>query len=661
MTHQQKPACHPPTSLAESWVNSNAETFSFRDLISKLFLRPKTFLFALLVPAIIAVLLASLVPSDWAASTKILIRYSQKDSGLLKGLVADAGSNLSGTTSAELIKSKPVLENTIRQVGIEPTDIYQKPMNVIKSSIAKTLKNWFGDDEVESESQTNVDGINAKLVGAFKASLDSASKKSSKGKSIEILQKNSQSGDYGKIDELISLQVRSFNRKKVAPMANGLANAFIDEFYRMYAEEAAKQAAYLDTLVAKQAAEVDMIKHATQADFASGRISVNTRESVKLDTPLIRSLTSRLNDVENELAKASQVYASNAPKVQRLRGQVRKVKFALKKQEYVEMSKQLLEQLKTRQYQAKNTENIYKNRLVPISIVEEATEPEASSAKKIKRLIVTGIIGLVLGTMLAVSLMIILNVLDPRLHFRREVESIAQVPVISSIPTVSVDVGKFKLKHFRMLRNNKEIKDSFFQIIAKVGRPNDSNGGKVISLAAPARGEGATFCSLALAFNLAKNKSTKVCLIDANFHKPMISKLFDTNEQNGLIEGLVSLQALSKYQNNISFNFAVIGAGSTNSKNQLGFYTDTAKAQIDALRTLFDYIIIDTGSALNNNEATVFGSIADEALLVAASSITRKGMLQAAINKLQSNNSRVSGIIFNQTKAIIPDFIYRMF
>jgi len=659
MTQYQLPKYHPPISMVESMADSQPDNFSFRDLISKLFLRPKTFLFALFVPAIVSVLLSSLVPTDWAASTKILIRYSNADSGILKDLVADSRSSLSGTTSAELIKSLPVLENTIRNVGITGDDIYQKPMDIIKDRLSQFLAPIFGKEKnTPFHSESDVD---PNLVAAFKNSLNSSSKKSKSGNAIEILEKNSQSGDVNKIDELISLQVQSFNREKVAPMANGLAQAFIDDFYRMNAEEASKQSEYLGTLVAKQVEELRMVENATPDDFASGRISASGRELVSRDIPIIMTMATQLNEVESELTKASQIYASDSPQVQRLRSQLSKLKFLLKKQERIEMSKQFLEQLKTKQYQAQNTENIYKNRLIPISIVEMATEPPPSSAKKIVRLIVTGIVGLVLGAMLAISLMIILNILDPRIHFRREIEHLVNVPVISFVPKITVDFGEFKLKHFRNLRNHQGIKDGFFQVISKVGHRGEHNEGKVITITGPASGDGATFSALALSLNLAKNKSTKVCLIDANFNNSMISTLFATNEQHGLIDGLIASQSLTKYQTNVSFNFSVIGAGSTLNRNQLGFYTDTAKKQIDELRKLFDYIVIDTGATLRDNEVMVFGSFAEETIMIASSGITRKGMLQAAINKLQSNGNKVTGIIFNQTKNIIPNFIYRMF
>lgn len=657
MKHHPYHDYHSANNFGERLVDSNVETFSFRDVISKPFLRPKTFLFAMLFPAMLAVFLSSLVPSDWSASTKILIRYSNTDSGLLKDLVADAQSGLSSTTSAELMKSLPVLKNTIDSVGITQDDIYQKPMNVIKGKVSAFFKGWIGSQDTDEGGNASPED---KLVASFKDSLDSSSSKSKNG-GIEILEKNSQSGDYGKIDELISLSVKSFNREKVADMANGLAKAFIDDFYKMYADEASQQSKYLSTLVLKQEAELRSIERATPADFASGRISASGREAVSYEKPILMSMANQLSEVENELTKMSQIYASNAPQVQRLREQVAKHKFLLKKQELIETSKQLLEQLKTRQYQAINTENIYKNRLIPISVVEKATTPAPSSAKKLVKLIVTGIIGLILGLMFAISLTIILNVLDPRMHFRRDIEQLVGAPIVSAIPKIKVEVGEFKLKHFKLLKNNQAAKDAFFQIISKVGDVGEQGKGKVIALTGPAVGDGATFCSLALAMNLAKNKSSKVCLIDANFNSPMLSKLFATNEQHGLIEALVSTQSLTKYQQNVSFNFSVIGAGSTLSRNQLGFYTNVAKKQIDELRELFDYIIIDAGAALRDNEIMVFGSFADEILMVASSGITRKGMLQAAVNKLKTNGSAVTGIIFNQTRQILPNFIYRMF
>ena len=431
------------TSLVERLVDNPDTNFSLRDVVSRVFLRSKLFLIALLVPPIIAVLLAAMVPVEWSASTKVLIRYSAADTGLLKGLVSSEKLGLSGATSAELIKSAPVLEKTIESVGIVEQDIYRKPTDMIKSKLTAPFRSSQSD-----EGQQNVSGtktVDAGLVGLFQQSLQSSSKKSAGSDAVEILEKTSLVPEQLKLDELISLEVKSFNREKVANMANGLASAFIDEYYRLYAQEASQQSAYLDQLVKDGEAELARIQAATPADFAAGRAQINNGGSglVAKDVPILASMATQLTQVEAELTKANQVYAPGSPQVSRLRTQLSNLKFLMQKQERIEMSKQLVEQLKSRRYQAQNTENIYKNRLVPISIAEYATEPGVSGSKKMMRVVIAGVIGLILGTILAISLMIVLNVLDPRIHFKQDVESVVNTQIVGIISL---------MKKFRAIR-----------------------------------------------------------------------------------------------------------------------------------------------------------------------------------------------------------------
>jgi Mrp family chromosome partitioning ATPase/uncharacterized protein involved in exopolysaccharide biosynthesis len=637
------------TTLAERITDTPMETFSLRDLISRIFLRPKLFLFALLVPAIVALLISSLVPVEWAASTKILIRYSGSDTALLKELVPDARLGLSGTTSAALIKSTPVIEKTIYSVGIKQEDIYKKPLDVIRDKVFGIFKT---DDEggAQTASKRELDN----LVSGFKASLDSSSKKSSSDKSIEILEKTSQVPESLKLDELISLEVKSFNREKVASMSNGLANAFIDEYYRLYAEEASKQHQYLDALVKKQESELSSIERAGPADFKSSVTIDKGGSAMQMrDDAIINSMSAQLTTIESQLSTASQVYSGSSPQVQRLRSQAANLKFQLKKQEAVENSKGLLEQLKTRRYQAVNIESIYKNRLIPISIAELANTPSKSSSKKLVRLAVSGIIGLILGTMLAISLMIVLNVIDSRIHFSRDIEQLSSVPVVAQVPMLG---GKIKLTDYLTIRQEKTIEHSFMQIITKIGRKKQTQQANVFVVSSPSIGDGASFCALSLAMTLAKNKSQRVCLIDANFVDSAISTCFNLSEQNGLIEALIDQTNHIQYDEQLSLS--ILGAGKTNMRGELGYYTENANLLLTSLRKQFDYIVIDAGSALHSNESAILGALADEVLLVVSSGLTRKGALQTALSKMSESGVIVSGIVMNKTKSVLPKFIY---
>lgn len=636
------------TSMAEKMIDSDSAVFSFRDLVAKIFLRPKLFFFALLLPPIIAVFFASLVPPDWSASTKILIRYSSTEGGVLQDLVSNNGHGLSGTTSAALIKSTPVLEDAIARVGITGDDIYQKSTNVIKSKISG-LFGGDSNDETEGDSKSD-------LVSSFKESLESSSKKSKKD-AIAILEKTSQVPDQFKLDELITIQVKSFNREKVAKMADGLAASFIDEYYRLYAKEAGQQYTYVDGLVKNEQEALKKLELATPEDFAQGLVALNSgRELPIADVPILASMATQLTLLEAELNKMQQVYASGAPKVKRLRKQVNDLKFQLKKQERIEVSKQLIEQLKSRRYQALNTEKVYKDRLIPIKIVEYAVEPKPSGAKKLVRMIVSGVVASILGLMLALGLMVFLNAIDPRIHFAKDVTLQVGEPILGSIPKVR----KLSLADQRMLSRHEEIEQSMWQLITRVGRRDDESEAKVIALTGTAKNEGTSTTALALALNLAKNQANKVCLIDANFKDAAISHAFNLSD-GGLIEAILGQSSNVRYVEVADkHGLFVMPAGKLSNMTSIGYYADAAENVLNSIKKDFNYIVIDTGLALAANEALTFGGLVDETIVVTAAGVTRKGMLRNAVNKLKSNDINISGIVINKTKNVLPEFLYRL-
>ena len=641
-----------PKSFVEKVVDTPPGEFSARDLISRAFLRPKLFIFALLIPPIVAVLFSSMIPLEWVASTKILIRYSGSDTALLKDLVPDARLGLSGTTSAALIKSTPVVEKTIINVGIQQADIYKKPLDVVRDKVMGMLKHKPAEEPANKTlTQNELDN----LVGGFKLSLESSSKKSSGDKSIEILEKTSLVPESQKLDELISLEVKSFNREKVADMANGLASAFIDEYYRLYSEEAGKQYAYLDTLVQKQEDELKSIEKAGPADLKTKSMNnLGVASTPIRDDALINTMSAQLTLIQSQLSTASQVYAESAPQVVRLKSQVANLQFQLKKQEAIENSKSLLEQLKTRRYQAANIQSIYKNRLIPINIAEPANEPGPSSSRKVVRVATSGMIGLMLGLMLAISLTIVLNVMDSRIHFSRDLEEIVDFPVISQLPTLA---KKVKLTDFLAIKGDFDLEQNVVKIITKIGQKTDDGKAKVITVASPSLGDGASFSALTLAMTLAKNKNQRTCLIDANFIDSGLTKAFNLSQKSGLVDALISVADNSTF--NAQLNLSILGTGDVSKRSELGYYTDYASALLEDLSARFEYIVVDAGSILRSNEPAIFGLLSDETMIVVSASLSRKGALKAAVLKMQEAGNSIAGIVLNKSKRILPLFLYK--
>lgn len=643
------------TSFAEKLMD-NQQPVSLRTLVTKLFMRPKLFLICMLLPPVFAMFFTSLVPVDWRASAKILIRYSSTESPFLKGLIPDNRLLLSGSSSAELLKSTPTIEIMVNKVGVKAEDVYQKPTSVVSSYLSGLLKSKKSDSEKSNNNQASE---STAIASAIQASLEGSAASNSKSSGVEILKKTSQVPDTMKGDELLSIEVRSFNREKVADMTNGLANAFIDEYYRISAEDAHKSYLFLSDLVEQAEASAKAIEDSSESKLEANNTPLSSvLEQTRQDSPFLANMSRQLTEMETTLAQTQQIYSNNAPKVSRLRNEISQLKLAIKKQERVDTSKQVLEQLKVRKYQAYNTENLYKNRLIPITIVEPATMPAPSKSKALMKYVVSVGVSLLLGIILGISLTVVLNLTDPRLYLRDDIQKITNIPILGTLATLD-RLYPLNLQ-FGGLTLNKGVEAGLLQILGYIAATSHTDKANTILLASPAEGDGASFVSLALAGALAKNSKKRVLLIDANFTDKGLSQHLNAYQANGMIEAMLNdkpLNTLIIKQDKLNIDF--IAAGNLQTKNGLGFYTEQAKLALQQAQSSYDFIIIDSGALLVSNEALMFGAAADKRLLVLSSGISRKGALKSAITIFNEIGLSIDGIIFNRYKLLLPKFIYR--
>lgn len=643
------------TTLAERLVDQEEQEISLRDIASRLFLRPKLLMLTLLLPPLVAVWFSLMVPTEWSATTKILIRYQNADASLFKDLVPDSHSGLSGATSAELIKSEPVVAKAIELVGITPEDIYQAPMDAIIGGLTTSIKALFslGGHHASNEVH-DAEADKTSLIRSFQASLESSAKKSGSAKGIEVLEKTSTTPEGMKMDELISLQVKSSNREKVATMANGLAQAFIDEYYEIYAKEASKQYDYLNELVKQEERSLYAVEHASPDELDNGSLpSASGGDGSSLEVPILTSMATELSNSENELNKAKQIYDGSSPKVVRLAEQVINLKFQLKKQERIEMVKQQLEKLKTKRFQAANRQKVYEDRLVPISIAEFASTPKPSSSAKVSRVIISAVIGSILALMLATGVMVILNVTDSRIHFERDVQQIISYPVIANIHFIK-SLNWQSMKDFF---TNAELAKATMPLVAKMGFRQDKQQGKVIVVTSLDSGDGASLIAMTLASTLARNPQEKVCIVDADFVKAGLTQKMQLGQMSGFVDTMLGISPQFAY--NQSTNLSAMGVGDTMQTSHLGYYANQAEQFVSHCRQHFTYTVIDVGAAVNNYQLHLLGQQADSTLMIVSSGQARKGKLRAMVRMLEQSGLKLSGVILNKTRNVLPSFLYR--
>lgn len=622
-----------------------------RESLTRIFIRPWLFAVCVLIPPLIALGLTSLVPTTYKASCKILIRYGASEDAFLRDLIPDNRAALSGMSSAEILRSLPSVLATVKEVGITDADIAKSPKDVLSAFFSRLIPK-SADADPPSANTSGVDPATLRLAESFKASLSDSTNATS-SKAVEVLDKGMgalPAADRG--DDLITMTVPSFNRLKVAAMANGLAQAFIAEYARLSADEAHRSVVFLDKLVGD--AEGNSLGVRVPDAHSSGS-EERPNGDVYRQSPLLEHLANDLAAREADLAQLSSLYAPDATAVVNARASVERIRSSLDTAELQEIQKLSLEQLRLRRYQAANTERLFREGLVPISIVESAETPHKTSATS--RYIVSGGIGLVLGLILGLSLVTVLSIADQRLHTSWDVERSLDLPLLAALPEIAgTNSGQKFFSRFK----DPVIEDALIQLLGRLDIARRRQRGLALAVASASNDEGKTFVVTGLAAALARGGRHRVLLVDADLRARSLSIAAGINDEIGFIDAMLGGKPLTMAVRATELpGVDVLPAGRGDRRVELGFYRSLFEHSLNQVRDAYDFILVDTTAVLVGNELMMCGAAVDSILWVASAGISRRPLLRAALGKLAEVGLRPIGVVLNRRRQYLPSFIWR--
>jgi capsular exopolysaccharide synthesis family protein len=151
-----------------------------------------------------------------------------------------------------------------------------------------------------------------------------------------------------------------------------------------------------------------------------------------------------------------------------------------------------------------------------------------------------------------------------------------------------------------------------------------------------------------------------ILLIDANLRRPVQHSLFDLDRKRGLTEllqGELDLQQVIKGVSRRNLWVITAGKPAANPADLLG--SVLMKGILEECRQRFEFIVIDSAPLTLYAETLALAKQADAAVLVVHSGVTRWEVAASAKNQLQKVNTRLLGVVLNQRKFIIPDWIYK--
>ncbi len=273
-------------------------------------------------------------------------------------------------------------------------------------------------------------------------------------------------------------------------------------------------------------------------------------------------------------------------------------------------------------------------------------------------------VGTILGFLLGVGLSFLIEVLNDLVRTQRDVNRFLHIPLLCMVPDAAEDDQIRGIDPCRVVRQAPYslTSESYRQLRThlKLSVPAES---KVLLVSSGSAGDGKTSVAVNLASTLvAENK--KVLLIDANFRRPSLQKLFpkvesslDDLEAGSFDFGLSSvLMNQCGHQDTIrpsgTEGLDIIDCGPMPSDPAELLGSARMEELLKQQSKNYDYIIIDSPPALLVSDAKVLSGLADATILVFNAAATRRGTAQRTIRELRELGATIVGCVIFAARAI---------
>ncbi|MFR1707979.1 MAG: CpsD/CapB family tyrosine-protein kinase [Clostridium sp.] len=177
----------------------------------------------------------------------------------------------------------------------------------------------------------------------------------------------------------------------------------------------------------------------------------------------------------------------------------------------------------------------------------------------------------------------------------------------------------------------------------------------VVTSSEPGEGKSTTAGNLALSIS---QGDKKVVLIDCDLRKPSLHKKFGLSNTVGLSDVIVGKESVSVVGHRYNNNLTVLTSGKIppNPAEMLG--SKSMKALIEALKKVFDYVILDTPPVQAVADAQILSTRADGTLIVVRAEKTKKDSVLNTVNLLKKVNANIIGTILNGVDTKKNDYYY---
>ena len=178
----------------------------------------------------------------------------------------------------------------------------------------------------------------------------------------------------------------------------------------------------------------------------------------------------------------------------------------------------------------------------------------------------------------------------------------------------------------------------------------------MVTSSIPGEGKSTTVTNLAVTF---AQTGSRVLIVDADLRKPRLHKLFHITNKRGLTGAIMQLDKVSEFIQDTGIeNLSIMTSGTIppNPSELLG--SKKMKNLIEKLKTLYDFVIIDSPPVGVITDAQLLATLSDGVLIVAASAEVTNEALNHSKQLLENVNAKIIGIILNKLERESNGYYY---
>lgn len=364
------------------------------------------------------------------------------------------------------------------------------------------------------------------------------------------------------------------------------------------------------------------------ADDALERAVNNTLDELRQSMERSEQQLSTLQSSERDLAADIRIQSSELIEVQQL---VREI----------EAARLLFETFFTRLQEASVQQGL---ETADARILSEAVPRGASRPQPRQNILIASILGALLG-----AGFILLREL--RFAGFRTADDLSRSTghrVLGSIPSLENEDRRAALEHMKT-KPNSVFAEAVRNLRTSILMSNIDKEPQIILLTSSVPSEGKTTLSIALTRYLNSMDGKRALLVEADIRRKTLRRYVDEEPKVDLMDvllGRLPKEEIDLYNDELGLE---VLAGSDTGSNAADLFASRRFADLlKALRTEFDYIVIDSPPVLAVPDARVLASYADTVAFVVRWSETTKTQVQQGLEMLDSIDANIAGVVMTQ-------------